>query len=330
MSSASMPLEPVGDKPAGGSSAPHDGPGLPHNATERAATDQNTPVWRALLADRTAVISLAIIAIFVLAAIFAPLITAINGQDPYRFNTDALDGSGLPIGPFGGISAEHWFGVEPQNGRDLFSIVIFGAQSSLLFGLAATVVSMLLGVAFGILAGFLGGWWDRIISRATDVIIAFPSLIFLITLGAIAPDWLPKPLLLVIVVGFFGWPSIARVVRSQVLSLRSRNFIQAAQGMGASNWHIMTTGLLPNLWATIIVFTTISIPGKIGMEAALSFLGVGLPPPTPSWGRSIGTAVNWVQTDPWFLIFPGAALFLITLAFNLLGDSLRDVLDRRR
>jgi peptide/nickel transport system permease protein len=151
----------------------------------------------------------------------------------------------------------------------------------------------------------------------------------MITLGAVVPASFPKSLLIIIVIGFFGWPSIARVIRGQTLTLRERNYVVAARASGAGSGHILFSELLPNLVATIIVFATISIPGKIGAEAALSFLGVGVPPPTPAWGRSIGEAINWISVDPMFLVFPGAALFLITLAFNIFGDGLRDVLDPR-
>lgn len=282
-----------------------------------------------LLADRAAVIGGALIVFFVLVAALAPLLARLEGQDPLSFHIDALDGSGLPTGRLGGMSGEHWFGVEPLNGRDLFAITVYGARTSLLVGVAATVIAISLGVLVGVTSGFLGGWYDKVASRIVDVLFGFPGLVFMIALGAIAPAGFPKPVLIVLVIGFFGWPSIARVVRGQTLSLRQRNFVQASTAMGSSNWHVVRTQVLPNLTATIIVFTTISIPGMIGAEAALSFLGVGVPPPTPSWGRSIGDAVAWVQTDPLYLIFPGVALFAATLGFNAFGDGLRDALDPR-
>jgi len=286
-------------------------------------------VWAQLLGDRAAVIGGALIVFFVLVAALAPLLARLEGQDPLSFHIDALDGSGLPTGRLGGMSGEHWFGVEPLNGRDLFAITVYGARTSLLVGVAATVIAISLGVLVGVTSGFLGGWYDKVASRIVDVLFGFPGLVFMIALGAIAPAGFPKPVLIVLVIGFFGWPSIARVVRGQTLSLRQRNFVQASTAMGSSNWHVVRTQVLPNLTATIIVFTTISIPGMIGAEAALSFLGVGVPPPTPSWGRSIGDAVAWVQTDPLYLIFPGVALFAATLGFNAFGDGLRDALDPR-
>lgn len=286
-------------------------------------------VGRRLRADVGAVVGVVVVVAFVVVAALAPLVVRISGHDPYAYDLAALDGTGAPAGPLGGISAEHWFGVEPLTGRDLFAVVVFGARTSILVGLLATVVSVVLGVVVGLLAGYFGGWADRLLSRATDVVFGFPSLIFMIALGAVIPTWLPKSALIVLVIGFFGWPPIARVVRGQTLLLKERNYVVASRAAGAGPGHVMLRQILPNLAATIIVFATISIPGKIGAEAALSFLGVGVPPPTPAWGRSIGDAISWVQTDPMFLIFPGAALFLVTLAFNLFGDGLRDALDPR-
>jgi peptide/nickel transport system permease protein len=286
-------------------------------------------VGQRLRADPGAVAGAVLVAAFVLVAALAPLVVRLSGHNPYDYDLEALDATGAPAGPLGGISADHWFGVEPLTGRDLFAVVVYGARTSILVGLLATVVSVVIGVVVGLLAGYFGGWADRLLSRATDVVFGFPSLIFMIALGAIIPTWLPRSALIVLVIGFFGWPPIARVVRGQTLLLKERNYVVASRAAGAGAGHVMLRQILPNLAATIIVFTTISIPGKIGAEAALSFLGVGVPPPTPAWGRSIGDAISWVQTDPMFLIFPGAALFLVTLAFNLFGDGLRDALDPR-
>jgi peptide/nickel transport system permease protein len=281
--------------------------------------------------DRWASAGAITIAVFVLAAIFAPWLTGISGQNPYTYNLDTLDDSGAPIGWGGGISSTHWFGVEPLTGRDLFSIVVYGARTSLGVGITATVLSVAIGVLVGLTAGYFGGWFDRVVSRVIDVVLGFPGLIFMISLTAIVAATFPRPVLIVLVIVIlFGWPTVARVVRGQILALRERNFITASTAMGAGSWHILVKQLLPNVTGTIVVYTTILIPSMIGLEAALSFLGVGVPPPTPSWGRTIGDAVTWVQTDPMYLVFPGAALVLITLAFNVLGDGLRDALDPRQ
>ncbi|WP_033287870.1 ABC transporter permease [Amycolatopsis jejuensis] len=300
----------------------------PGGAPVPAAAPASRNLWRALRHDRWAQVSAVVIVLVIVTALAAPLLALLEGQDPYSYHTDLLNpADGTGAGFLGGISGSHWFGVEPLTGRDLFAVVAYGARTSFLIGLAATVVSVLLGVLLGASAGYVGGWWDTVVSRVTDVLLGFPQLIFMIALGAVAPAAIPRPLLLIAVIGLFGWPRVARVVRAQTLSLRSRDFVRAARALGAGGVHVFRRELLPNLWAPIIVLTTVTIPANIGLEAALSFLGVGIPPPAPSWGRSISDAINWVQTDPMFLIFPGAALFLATLAFNMLGDGLRDALD---
>ncbi|WP_045741131.1 ABC transporter permease [Actinoplanes rectilineatus] len=284
---------------------------------------------RQLASDRWAVAGGATIVVFLLIALAAPLLSGLEGHDPYTYDLDAVSDTGAPLGFGGGISVEHWFGVEPMTGRDLFAIVVHGARTSFLVGFAATALAVLIGVAVGLTAGYLGGWYDRLVSRFIDVLFGFPWLVFVIALGAIAPADLPKQLLIILVIGLFGWPGIARVVRGQTLALKQRTFVVAATALGAGPGHLLRHQYLPNLTSTIIVYSTMTIPGMIGAEAALSFLGVGVPPPTPAWGRTIGDAVGWVQTDPMFLVFPGTALFLITLAFNLFGDGLRDALDPR-
>ncbi|MBB5873699.1 peptide/nickel transport system permease protein [Allocatelliglobosispora scoriae] len=284
---------------------------------------------RRLLRDRWASAGAATVLAFLTAAGLAPWLAALGGHDPYTYDLDALDTSGMPVGWGGGIGADHWLGVEPLTGRDLFAIAVHGARTSLLIGVSATAVAVVIGVGVGTTAGYFGGWTDRVISRVIDVLFGFPALIFMIALGAIAPASVPRQLLVIGVIGLFGWPGIARVVRAQTLSLRHRTFVVASVSMGAGPWHVLTRQILPNLTSTIIVYSTIMIPGMIGVQAALSFLGVGLPPPTPDWGALISNAIDWVQTDPMYLAVPGTALFLATLGFNLLGDGLRDILDPR-
>lgn len=283
-------------------------------------------VWRRLRTDRWAVGGGVVAAFLILVAVAGPWLTP---HDPYTYDLDAVSESGVPLGAAGGVGAEHWFGVEPMTGRDLFAIVVHGSRTSLLVGVGATLVAIVLGVTVGATAGFAGGWYDTVASRTTDVLFGFPSLVFMIALSAVAPPEIPRLLLVVLVVGFFGWPPIARVVRGQAIVLRHRTFVVAATALGAPPHQVLLRHVLPNLVPTVLVFGTTLIPSMIGMEAALSFLGVGVPPPTPSWGRSIGDAIYWVQVDPAYLLFPGTALFAATLAFNLLGDGLRDALDPR-
>ena len=286
-------------------------------------------VWTRLRRDPWALAGAIVVLLFLVAALAAPLLPVLTGRDPTTYDLDALDGTGAPKGFLGGVSPAHWFGVEPLTGRDLFAIVLYGSRLSILVGVGATVVSVALGVLVGLVAGYAGGWVDRIISRIVDVMLGFPSLVFMIALTAIVAASFPRPVLLVLVIGLFGWPAVARVIRGQVLSLKQRAFVRASRAMGAGFGHVAARQLLPNLGATVIVYSTILVPSFIGTEAALSFLGVGVPPPTPSWGRSIGDAVAWFSTDPAYVAFPGGALFLITLAFNVLGDGLRDALDPR-
>jgi peptide/nickel transport system permease protein len=287
--------------------------------------------WLRLRRDRWALTGGIVVLLFLLIAIGAPVLAAIEGQDPYTYHIELLDPvqANAPRGAFGGVSASHWFGVEPLTGRDMFAIVVYGARTSFLIGLAAAATSVFIGAVAGLVAGLAGGFVDTMIGRIMDVVFSFPALIFMIALTVIAPPWLPAPVLLIAVIGFFGWPTVGRVVRSQVLSLARREFIDAARTLGARPTRIMARELLPNVAAPIIVYATILIPSMIGTEAALSYLGVGIPPPTPDWGRSISEAVQWVQVDPWFLAFPAGALFVVVLASNLLGDGIRDALDTR-
>ena len=291
--------------------------------------DAEPSAWSGFRRDRAAMVGLTVVGLAVLVALAAPWVARLGGHDPFTYDAQALGDDGSPLGAFGGVSGDHWFGVEPLTGRDLFAIVVYGARTSILVGVAATVISVSIGLLLGTTAALFGGWYDRVVSRLTDVLLGFPSLIFMIALGAFAPTSIPKWLLVVGVIGLFGWPSIARVVRAQSLTLMQRNFVAASRAMGAGPWHVLREQLLPNLTGTVIVFTTMAVPGNIGAEAALSFLGVGVPPPTPAWGRTIGTAVAWIATDPWYLLAPALALFVVTFAFNLVGDGLRDAVDPR-
>ncbi|MEU9045230.1 ABC transporter permease [Kitasatospora sp. NPDC048343] len=285
---------------------------------------------RRLSARRSAVLASAVVAGLVLVALAAPLITWIAGSSPTAFHGDAVDPAlgGLPRGAAGGISTRHWLGVEPVNGRDVLARMVYGAQVSLLISVLATALSVLLGTALGLVAGFFGGWADTVIGRTMDLLLSFPSLIFMIALISAAPGT-DRRLLLVVVLGFFGWPYVGRIVRGQAMVLARGEFVAAARVLGASRQALLVREVLPNLTGPVLVVATMSIPGYIATEAGLSFLGVGVQAPTPSWGQMIATAVPWYAADPAYFLIPGVFLFVTVLAFNVLGDAVRDALDPR-
>ncbi|MFG6195251.1 ABC transporter permease [Nonomuraea sp. JJY05] len=282
----------------------------------------------ALLRDRGAVLSIAFLTLIVLMAICAPLISAITGHGPNDFDTAAVDTDlgGVPRGSLGGISADHLLGVEPQNGRDILARIAYGARVSLLIAVSATALTTLLGVVLGMLAGFYQGWVDQVICRVMDFLMAFPALIFMIAILSSLPQG-NRPVLLVLVISFFGWPYLARVVRGQTLTLVNREFVEAARASGASTSALVFKEILPNLRSSLIVMTTLAVPGYVGTEAGLSFLGVGVTPPTPSWGQMIFSSVGWYAVDPMYFAIPGGFLFLTVLSLTVLGDRLRATLD---
>ena len=292
--------------------------------------------WMRLRRDKVALAGLAVLVFLTLVAIFAPLIVQVLGDDPNAFHQDLIDTAGgtlTPIGPFGGISRDHLMGIEPVNGRDIFSRVVYGSRISLLIAILATLVSVVIGATLGIIAGFFGGRVDAFISRLMDIFLAFPLLVFAIALAGVVPDQAfslqgnqLRVALLIFIIGFFNWPYIGRIIRGQTLSLREREYVEAARSLGARRPYILAREILPNLIAPILVYSTLLIPTNILFEAALSFLGVGIRPPTPSWGGMLSEAVAF-YTQPHFMLWPGLAIFITVLAFNLFGDGLRDALD---
>jgi peptide/nickel transport system permease protein len=241
----------------------------------------------------------------------------------------------MPIGPFGGASGNHWLGVTPVLGQDVFAGLLYGARTSLTIALLATLLSLVLGVSLGLVAGYSRGWRDSLIARMMDMLLAFPTLLFsiaLLSVFSIVPSFAGLsgvPLrfgVIIFVLGFFGFPYIGRIVRGQVLSLREKEFVDAARSLGASNGRIIFKEILPNLVAPIIVYATLIIPQNILFEAALSFLGAGIQPPTASWGAMLADATSIFNTAWWYMLFPGAALLITVLAFNLVGDGLQDAL----
>lgn len=291
-----------------------------------------------LLKDKVTMTALFAAAFFVLLAISAPLLTQLGLIDPYSSNTDLVGGLGsLPIGPMGGVSPSHWMGVEPGTGRDIFSRVLAGLTVSLIVATCAALVSVVIGVTIGIISGTAGGRVDWFFSRVIDFVLSFPQTLMLIALSTIVIDLIqgatgmartPASMLFMIaVMGFVSWPIFARIVRGQVLSLKEREFVEAARSLGAGRARIYFKELLPHLWAPILVYATLVMPQNIATEAALGFLGVGIQAPTPSFGSILNDSVHFARADPAYFIFPGVTLFLVVLSFNLLGDGLRDALD---
>ena len=291
--------------------------------------------WGRLRRDKVAIAGLVVIVFLVSASVLAPVLTHWLGIDPYKFNSDQLNAISMPNGRFGGMSLAHPLGLEPINGRDILARVLYGGRVSLTIAVLATLVGLVIGVLAGVVAGYFGGWIDTLLSRLMDIIYAFPVLLFSIALLAIVQGvdkfsgGLARISLLVFIIGFFGWPYIGRIVRGQVLSIREKEYVEAARSLGAGNGRILFRELLPNLVAPILVYATLTIPSNILTEAAYSYLGVGVQPPTASWGQMLSDAVDTFQVDPAFMIVPGLAIFVTVLAFNLLGDGLRDAFDPR-
>jgi peptide/nickel transport system permease protein len=291
--------------------------------------------WERLKRDKLALTGGIVVLLLVVVALFAPVITSLLGQDPNEYHENLIDPLfSTPTGSLGGISGSHLLGVEPVNGRDILARILYGARISLLVGFMSAVVAVILGTVLGILAGFFGGWVDSVISRIMDGLLAFPQLLFIIALVSVMPNDLlglsgssVRVFVMILVIGFFGWPYIGRVVRGQTLSLREREYVEAARSLGAGRLYILFKELLPNLVAPIVVYTTMMIPTNILTEAALSFLGVGVKPPTASWGQMLSSAIDYYESDPMYMVVPGVAIFITVLAFNLFGDGVRDALD---
>ena len=301
--------------------------------------------WRRLRRDRLALTSAVVIVLFILIAfVGAPLAQSWVGHGPNDLISGGIKNY-APVGPLSTVSDGHGgqthllLGASDLVGRDEFLRLLYGAQVSIEVGLLSTIVGLVLGLALGLLAGFYGGLVDTAVSRLTEIVMAFPLLLFLIALGATLGDRLdnitlggllnPGVFTLTMVIGLFTWFYPARIVRAQVLSLREKEFVEAARMVGSSNFRIMRSHLLPHLVGTMIVYGTLTVAINILLESTLSFLGVGLPPPNASWGNMLDEAVQFYTIQPWLIVWPGLALLVLTLAFNLLGDGLRDALDPR-
>jgi len=288
--------------------------------------------WRRFRKDKVAVAGLIFIILLILIAVFAPLvIKALGLPHPNYQNVNNLDAFGQPAGP----SSAHPMGTD-ELGRDVMSRVIYGARVSLEVAFISTGIAVLIGVTVGMFAGYFRGAIDTALSRLMDVVLAFPIL--LLAIGLAAACSLGKGCLgfikpglpvLILVIALASWPYIGRIIRGQVLSLREKEFIDASRSLGASHTRIIFREVLPNLVAPIIVYTTLVLPTNVLFEAALSFLGVGVQPPTASWGQMIASAVPIFDSAWWYMLFPGLALVITVLAFNLVGDGLQDALNPR-
>ena len=295
--------------------------------------------WRRLRRDRVAMGGGIVVLILVLVAIFAKYLSAWYGVTPNQAFVNGLDASTtMPIGTFGGMSGSHWLGLTPVTGNDIFVDLMYGLRTSMIIGGVATLLSLVLGIIFGTIAGYVGGFTDTVIARGMDLLLSFPVLLFgiaLLTVFAIIPSFAGlsgEPLryaVIIFVVGFFGFAYIGRIVRGQVISLRENDFIAAARSIGASNLRIMTREIFPNLIGPVLVWTTLTIPNYILAEAAYSFLGVGIQPPSVSLGDMLSTAKTYLSVDPAYLFWPGLTIFVAVLAFNLFGDGLQDAFNPR-
>jgi ABC-type dipeptide/oligopeptide/nickel transport system permease subunit len=282
--------------------------------------------WQLALArlrrDRVAVGSAVVIGLIVLMAICAPLVAAAVGHGPNtQYRTTGLSPEGIPVAP------NHTFLLGTDElGRDVLVRIFYGARISLLAGVVASLLAVATGVVVGLVAGYFGRAVDTVLSRFMDVVLSLPYLVFAIALIAVVGPGLPVS---IAVIAFFSFASVGRIVRGQVLSITQKEFIEAARSVGASDLRIMFVDILPNVLAPVIVYATLLIPASIVFEATLSFLGLGVVPPTASWGGMLSESIQFLPGAWWFLIFPAAALLITTLAFNLLGDSVRDAFDPR-
>lgn len=338
------PIELEGDK----APAVADGGPEPDGKAEAAQLTGRSPgqlMWLRFKRDRTGVICAWIVLAYFVVALAAPLLTKLSGTDPYTLygqdptyqNEPVLDDFGLPLGWFGGVSGSHWFGVEPQFGRDLFALLVYGMRTSLFMALGVTTLLMVTGIVIGLIGGYFGGKTDYLLGRVTDFFLAFPQQLFFIAFMPVVTAFFVDPreetptyfraLAILLVLWVLGWMGMSRLVRSTILSLREREFVEAAKVSGASPWRIVRKELLPNVVTPILIQFTYQLPSTILTIAFLSFAGVGFVEPTPDWGRLFAAGARYTEQDPAFIFFPGVALVVFVLCFNLLGDSVRDAFD---
>jgi peptide/nickel transport system permease protein len=279
--------------------------------------------WRRLRSDRVSMIALVVIILMIILAIIAPVFATITHHPVnIAYPIAGENDEGNPVGP--GING-FWLGTD-STGRDLLVRILYGARISLFVGVLTTLIATVLGVAIGLIAGYFGGIVDTILGRITDAALAFPYVILALALAVVFG---PSLAIILAVITFFSWAGIARIVRGQTLAIKEKEYIEAARSLGAGPFRIMFLDILPNLLAPVLVVATLLIPNAIVFEATLSYLGLGIQPPTPSWGNMLADASNFYQVAWWYLAFPALFLLITTLAFNLLGDGIRDAMDPR-
>jgi peptide/nickel transport system permease protein len=293
--------------------------------------------------DKLSMLSFVIVAVFIVLAVLAPLAVHFGILDPYSFNngTKVLDveGGGIPRGALSGISIDHWLGVEPGTGRDVASRLLLGLTFSLTIAISATILAVVLGAVLGIISGFVGGLVDATIGRLIDLTLSFPQTLMLLALSTTFVLWLvqigvpsgapAQGLYVILVLGLFGWPPIARIVRGQVLTIREREFVDAARMFATPRRRMYFKEILPNLWAPLLVYFTLTMPAFISAEAALAYLQVSVKPPTPTLGNILTDSISYSSADFFFFFMPAFIIAAIVVSFNLLGDGLRDALDPR-
>jgi peptide/nickel transport system permease protein len=290
--------------------------------------------------DRLSMVSLWICVFYVIAAIAAPILVKLDVLQPLRYHQKLLDVAmgGIPKGSLGGITASHLLGVEPGTGRDTLSRLMLGMTWSLGIALSGVVITITLGAVLGIVSGMSGGVVDGVVGRLIDLTLSFPQTLMLLALSGgmilfitetlnVGNRDLANAIYVVGILGVFGWPPVARVVRGQVLSLREREYVDAARLFGASRMRLYFKEILPNLWAPLLVYFTLLLPAYVSAEAAFNFLGVGVKPPTPTLGNILRDSVAYMDADFLFFFIPGLVLAIIVVSFNLLGDGIRDALD---
>jgi peptide/nickel transport system permease protein len=279
--------------------------------------------WRRLRGDKVSMIALAVVVLMIVLAIIAPVFASITGHPvDAAYPIQGENEAGNPVGPF--VNG-FWLGTD-STGRDLLVRILYGARISLFVGVVSTFIAAFLGVTIGLIAGYFGGIIDTVLARFTDAVLAFPYVVLAL---ALAEVFGPSLTIIMVIITFFSWAGIARIVRGQTLSIKEKEYVEAARSLGAGPFRIMFLDILPNLLAPVLVIATLYIPQAIVFESTLSFLGLGIQPPTPSWGNMLADAQNFYQVAWWYLAFPAIFLLITTLAFNLLGDGIRDAMDPR-